>query len=70
MYVLTFKGLLDTLSSFYLFISLCNVICKCNNLQSDYELTGPFEKFVDWWQCAAVMQREAVTRQVAVMGIT
>jgi hypothetical protein len=21
----------------------------------------PFEKFVDWWQCAAVMQREAVT---------
>jgi hypothetical protein len=24
-------------------------------------LRGPFEKFVDWWQCAAVMQREAVT---------
>jgi hypothetical protein len=22
---------------------------------------GPFEKFVDWRQCAAVMQREAVT---------
>jgi hypothetical protein len=21
---------------------------------------GPFEKFVDWRQCAAVMQREAV----------
>jgi hypothetical protein len=21
----------------------------------------PFEKFVDWWQCAAVMQRKAVT---------
>jgi hypothetical protein len=24
-------------------------------------LREPFEKFVDWWQCAAVMQREAVT---------
>jgi hypothetical protein len=22
---------------------------------------GPFEKVVDWWQCAAVWQREAVT---------
>jgi hypothetical protein len=22
---------------------------------------GPFEKFVDWRQCAAVIQREAVT---------
>jgi hypothetical protein len=22
---------------------------------------GPFEKFVDWRQCAAVMQREALT---------
>jgi hypothetical protein len=25
-------------------------------------MRGPFEKFVDWRQCAAVMQREAVTR--------
>jgi hypothetical protein len=24
------------------------------------QLRGPFEKFVDWRQCAAVMQREAV----------
>jgi hypothetical protein len=24
-------------------------------------LRGPFEKFVDWRQCATVMQREAVT---------
>jgi hypothetical protein len=23
-------------------------------------MQGPFERFVDWWQCAAVMQREAV----------
>jgi len=26
-----------------------------------YYIQGPFKKFVDWWQCAAVMQREAVT---------
>jgi hypothetical protein len=25
------------------------------------KIRGPFEKFVDWWQCAAVMQREVVT---------
>jgi hypothetical protein len=25
------------------------------------QLRGPFGKFVDWRQCAAVMQREAVT---------
>jgi hypothetical protein len=24
-------------------------------------IRGPFEKFVDWRQCTAVMQREAVT---------
>jgi hypothetical protein len=24
-------------------------------------IRGPFEKFVDWRQCAAAMQREAVT---------
>jgi hypothetical protein len=24
-------------------------------------IRGPFEKFVDWRQCAAFMQREAVT---------
>jgi hypothetical protein len=24
-----------------------------------YEILGPFEKFVDWRQCAAAMQREA-----------
>jgi hypothetical protein len=24
-------------------------------------IRGYFEKFVDWWQCAAIMQREAVT---------
>jgi hypothetical protein len=26
-----------------------------------YNIRGPFEKFVDWRKCAAVMQREAVT---------
>jgi hypothetical protein len=25
------------------------------------ELRGPFEKFVDWRQCTAVMQREVMT---------
>jgi hypothetical protein len=29
---------------------------------------GPFEKFVDWWQCAAVMQREAVTVMASCSG--
>jgi hypothetical protein len=24
-------------------------------------IKGPFEKFMDWRQCAAIMQREAVT---------
>jgi hypothetical protein len=24
-------------------------------------IRGPFERFVDWWQCATVMQREVVT---------
>jgi hypothetical protein len=28
--------------------------------QEEDDIRGPFEKFVDWWQCAAVMQREAV----------
>jgi len=27
----------------------------------DYNVRGPFKKFMDWQQCAAVMQREAVT---------
>jgi hypothetical protein len=27
----------------------------------NYTHTGPFEKFVDWRQCAAVIQGEAVT---------
>jgi len=24
-------------------------------------IRGPFEKIVDWWQCATAMQRETVT---------
>jgi hypothetical protein len=31
-------------------------------------LRGPFEKFVDWRQCAAVMQRKAVTVVQVVVG--
>jgi hypothetical protein len=35
--------------------SLCNDLCP-------YVLVGgTFERFVYWWQCAAVMQREVVT---------
>jgi hypothetical protein len=29
---------------------------------------GPFEKFMDWRQCAAVMQREAVTVMPSCIG--
>jgi hypothetical protein len=29
-------------------------------LSSKRNIRGPFEKFVDWRQCATVMQREAV----------
>jgi hypothetical protein len=29
------------------------------------QLRGPFEKLVDWRQCAAVMQREAWRRRTA-----
>jgi hypothetical protein len=32
------------------------------------KLRGPFEKFVDWRQCAAVMQREAVTLMPSCSG--
>jgi hypothetical protein len=35
----------------YTTVSVLNI---CN-------IRGPFAKFVDWRQCAAVMQREAVT---------
>jgi hypothetical protein len=29
---------------------------------------GPFEKFVNWRQCAAIMQREAVTVMTSCSG--
>jgi hypothetical protein len=32
------------------------------------DIRGPFEKFVDWRQCAAVMQREAMTVMPICMG--
>jgi hypothetical protein len=37
-----------------------------------FDIRGPFKKFVDWRQCAAVMQREAVTvmPSVVVVGVT
>jgi hypothetical protein len=32
------------------------------------KLRGPFEKFVDWRQCASVMQMEAVTVMLSCSG--
>jgi hypothetical protein len=34
---------------------------EVNNVHRVLQIQGPFEKFVDWWQCAAVTQREMVT---------
>jgi hypothetical protein len=34
---------------------------KYQKLVRNINLRGKFERFVDWRQCAAVMQREAVT---------
>jgi hypothetical protein len=31
-------------------------------------IRGPFEKFVEWRQCAAVMQRQAVTVMLSCSG--
>jgi hypothetical protein len=39
--------------------SLSNCRFKRTLFRMVEQLRGPFEKFVDWWQCAAVMQREA-----------
>jgi hypothetical protein len=38
---------------------LCMHVCRYVYIRS--KVGGPFAKFVDWRQCAAVMQREAVT---------
>jgi hypothetical protein len=31
-------------------------------------IRGPFEKFVEWWQCDVVMQREEVTVTPSCIG--
>jgi hypothetical protein len=41
--------------------TFCQSHLKAFTLERAEVIRGPFEKFVDWWQCAAVMQREAVT---------
>jgi hypothetical protein len=44
---------------------------SCEHLIAESTLSFvrvPFEKFVDWWQCAAVMQREAVTVNASCSG--
>jgi hypothetical protein len=37
------------------------VITDRSDRQLLIHIRGPFETFVNWWQCAAVIQREAVT---------
>jgi hypothetical protein len=40
----------------YNLICVCVCVCVCVWVF----IRGPFEEFVDWRQCAAVMQKEAV----------
>jgi hypothetical protein len=46
-------------------VTPCSVVVEYQRFGESYRLhlhqREPFEKFVDWRQCAAVMQREAVT---------
>jgi hypothetical protein len=35
-------------------------VCLCE-VSSKVHIQGLFERFMDWWQCAAVMQTEVVT---------
>jgi len=45
-----------------------NEACKIS--RNAFGVGGPFERFVDWWQCAADMQRKAwLLCQVVVMGV-
>jgi hypothetical protein len=48
-----------TLSYGYAIEGHCVCVCVCMYVRT--YVREPFEKFVDWRQCAAVMQREAVT---------
>jgi hypothetical protein len=43
--------------------------CEHGNEPKDF-IRGPFEKFVDRRHCAALKQREAVTCQFVVVGVT
>jgi hypothetical protein len=48
----------------YTFMAWCSVKKAQRQLYLYLRMSyirGPFEKFVDWRQCATVMQREAVT---------
>jgi hypothetical protein len=44
-----------------LFYTISNIYSRQYFKRSHVKVRGPFEKFVDWSQCAAVMQSEAVT---------
>jgi hypothetical protein len=42
-----------------------HIIC---HILHESQIRGPFEKFVDWRKCAAVMQREAATLMPSCSG--
>jgi hypothetical protein len=50
----------------YVFIAWCLVKHR-DNFTSLY-IQGPFEKFVDWQQCASVLQSELVTVMASCRG--
>jgi hypothetical protein len=47
------------------------IVYRCKGTQKIkgyFNIRGPFVKFVDWRQCAAVMRREAVTSMPSCSG--
>jgi hypothetical protein len=56
---------------FFLFENIIIIIIITTTTTTTTAIRGPFEKFVDWRRCAAVMQREAVTVMPSCMvGVT
>jgi hypothetical protein len=59
------KWLIELTSDFYMNDTKINTLLYADNQimkTTNREVRGPFEKLLDWRQCAAVMQREAVTK--------
>jgi hypothetical protein len=42
-------------------IYIISFVSRHITIRLDLDIRGPFEKFVDWRQCAAVIQREVMT---------